>query len=37
MVELDALIGAVGTDVSGDQRRGVGRHALGVDFDGPIN
>ena len=37
MVELDALIGAVGADVSGDQRRGVCIHAPGLDLDGPIN
>lgn len=37
MVELDALIGTVGTDVAGDQGRGLGSHALGVDLDGPVD
>ena len=37
MVELDTLIGAVGTDVAGDQGRGVGGHALGLDLDGPVD
>ena len=37
MVELDALIGAVGTGVAGDQRRGVGSHAPGLDLDGPVD
>ena len=37
MVELDTLIGAVGTDVAGDEGRGVGSHALGLDLDGPVD
>lgn len=37
MVELGARLGAVGADVAGDEGRGVGRHALGLDLDGPIN
>ena len=37
MVELGARLGAVGADVSGDEGRGIGRHALGLDLDGPIN
>ena len=37
MKELDALIGAVGADVTGDEGRGVGSHALGLDLYGPIH
>ena len=37
MVELGARLGAVGADVSGDEGRGIGRHALGLDLDDPIN
>ena len=37
MVELGARLGAVGADIAGDEGRGVGRHALGLDLDGPIH
>ena len=37
MVELDALVGTVGADVAGDEGRGVGSHALGLDLDGPVD
>ena len=37
MVELDAFIGAVGADVTGDEGRGIGSNALGLDLDGPIH
>lgn len=37
MVELAALVVAVGADVAGDEGRGVGSHALGLDLDGPVD
>ncbi len=37
MVELAALVVAVGADVAGDEGRGVGRYALGLDLDGPVD